>query len=55
MRNINIGLTDQQRHGVIDLLNRDLADAYLLLVKTKKFHWDIATVFNTPQTLGRAL
>jgi starvation-inducible DNA-binding protein len=41
MRTINIGLTDQQRHGVIDLLNRDLADAYLLLVKTKKFHWDV--------------
>jgi starvation-inducible DNA-binding protein len=41
MRPINIGLTDQQRQGVIDLLNRDLADAYLLLVKTKKFHWDI--------------
>jgi starvation-inducible DNA-binding protein len=41
MRPINIGLTDAQRIGVIDLLNRDLADAYLLLVKTKKFHWDI--------------
>jgi starvation-inducible DNA-binding protein len=26
---------------VIGLLNHDLADAYLLLVKTKKFHWDI--------------
>lgn len=41
MRTINIGLTEQQRQGVIDLLNRDLADAYLLLVKTKKFHWDV--------------
>jgi starvation-inducible DNA-binding protein len=41
MRIINIGLNDQQRQGVIDLLNNDLADAYLLLVKTKKFHWDI--------------
>jgi starvation-inducible DNA-binding protein len=41
MRPINIGLTDEQRTGVIDLLNSDLADAYLLLVKTKKFHWDI--------------
>ncbi|MGB8700201.1 MAG: Dps family protein [Thermosynechococcaceae cyanobacterium] len=38
---MNIGLTDKQRTGVIDLLNHDLADAYLLLVKTKKFHWDI--------------
>jgi starvation-inducible DNA-binding protein len=41
MRSINIGLTEPQRQGVIDLLNRDLADAYLLLVKTKKFHWDV--------------
>jgi starvation-inducible DNA-binding protein len=41
MRPINIGLSDEQRQGVIDLLNCDLADAYLLLVKTKKFHWDI--------------
>jgi starvation-inducible DNA-binding protein len=41
MRKINIGLTDEQRMGVIDLLNRDLADTYLLLVKTKKHHWDI--------------
>jgi starvation-inducible DNA-binding protein len=38
---INIGLTDKQRQGVIDLLNHDLADAYLLLVKTKKYHWDV--------------
>jgi starvation-inducible DNA-binding protein len=41
MRTINIGLTDTQRQGVIDLLNRDLADSYLLLVKTKKHHWDV--------------
>lgn len=41
MRPINIGLTDEQRHGVIGLLNQDLADSYLLLVKTKKYHWDV--------------
>jgi starvation-inducible DNA-binding protein len=41
MPTMNIGLTDEQRQGVIDLLNRDIADAYLLLVKTKKFHWDV--------------
>jgi starvation-inducible DNA-binding protein len=41
MRSINIGLTDKQRQGVIDLLNRDLSDSYLLLVKTKKYHWDV--------------
>ncbi|HIK03305.1 MAG TPA: DNA starvation/stationary phase protection protein [Trichormus sp. M33_DOE_039] len=41
MRTINIGLTEEQRQGVINLLNQDLADSYLLLVKTKKYHWDV--------------
>lgn len=41
MRSINIGLTEEQRKGVCELLNHDLADAYLLLVKTKKYHWDV--------------
>ncbi|WP_431657942.1 Dps family protein [Pantanalinema rosaneae] len=41
MDRINIGLTEEQRQGVIELLNQDVADAYLLLVKTKKFHWDV--------------
>ncbi|MEM9923278.1 MAG: Dps family protein [Cyanobacteria bacterium P01_D01_bin.50] len=41
MRKINIGLTDEQRQGVVNLLNQDLADAYLLVVKTKKYHWDV--------------
>lgn len=41
MRKLNIGLTEEQRTGVTELLNRDLADAYLVLIKTKKFHWDV--------------
>lgn len=41
MRKMNIGLTDEQREGVVDLLNKDLSDAYLLLIKTKKYHWDV--------------
>lgn len=41
MRKLNIGLTEEQRAGVSELLNRDLSDAYLLLIKTKKFHWDV--------------
>lgn len=41
MRPINIGLSDQQRQGIVDLLNRVLADAYLLIIKTKKYHWDV--------------
>lgn len=41
MRQLNIGLTNEQRQGVINLLNGDLADLYLLLIKTKKYHWDV--------------
>jgi starvation-inducible DNA-binding protein len=41
MRKVNIGLTDEQRQGVVELLNCDLSDAYLLLIKTKKYHWDV--------------
>jgi starvation-inducible DNA-binding protein len=41
MRSINIGLTDRQREGVVALLNQDLSDLYLILVKTKKYHWDV--------------
>lgn len=41
MPRINIGLSEEQRQGVINLLNQDLADSYLLLVKTKKYHWDV--------------
>lgn len=41
MRPLNIGLSEEQRQGVVDLLNHDLSDAYLLLIKTKKYHWDV--------------
>lgn len=41
MPKLNIGLSTEQREGVIDLLNRDLSDAYLVLIKTKKYHWDV--------------
>ncbi|MEM8828095.1 MAG: Dps family protein [Cyanobacteria bacterium P01_G01_bin.19] len=52
MPSLNIGLTEEQRHGVIDLLNRDLADQYLLIIKTKKYHWDVVgPQFRTLHTL----
>ncbi|MDX2100789.1 MAG: Dps family protein [Leptolyngbyaceae cyanobacterium bins.59] len=41
MRKLNIGLSEEQRQGVIELMNHDLADAYLLQIKTKKYHWDV--------------
>ncbi len=41
MQYVNIGLSQEQRQGVIDLLNKDLSDSYLLVIKTKKYHWDV--------------
>jgi starvation-inducible DNA-binding protein len=41
MYKINIGLTDEQREGVVEILNIALSDAYVLLVRTKKYHWDV--------------
>jgi starvation-inducible DNA-binding protein len=40
-RTINIGLNDTERKGSIDILNAALSNAYLLLIKTKKYHWDV--------------
>lgn len=52
MPQLNIGLSEEQRHGVIELLNQDVADLYLLLIKTKKYHWDvIGPQFRTLHTL----
>jgi starvation-inducible DNA-binding protein len=41
MRRINIGLTEEQLRGVNELLNQNLADSYLLQIRTKKYHWDV--------------
>lgn len=41
MSKIDIGLSDEQRTGVIELLNNDLADTHMLIIKTKKYHWDV--------------
>ncbi|MEM1308865.1 MAG: Dps family protein [Cyanobacteria bacterium P01_H01_bin.153] len=41
MAAINIGLSDKQCQGVVDILNKCLADTYLLLIKMKKYHWDV--------------
>jgi starvation-inducible DNA-binding protein len=41
MRKLQIGLTDPQRLGSIRTLNAILCDQYLLLIKTKKSHWDV--------------
>ena len=38
MRN---GMSEEQRKGVITLLNLQLADHYVLLTKTKFYHWNV--------------
>jgi starvation-inducible DNA-binding protein len=39
--NTNIGLTDEQREGVVLILNTLLADEYLLYTKTRNYHWNV--------------
>jgi starvation-inducible DNA-binding protein len=38
---LNIGLNDQQREGVAQILNALLADEYVLYTKTRNHHWNI--------------
>src|SRR6187200_978399 len=38
---INVGLSDEQRHGVVDTLNTLLADEHVLYVKTRNYHWNV--------------
>ncbi len=37
----NIGLTDEQREGVVLILNTLLADEYLLYTNTRNYHWNV--------------
>lgn len=37
----HIGLSDEQRAGVVRLLNTLLADEYLLAVKTRNYRWNV--------------
>ena len=38
---LNIGLSDQDRKGVIDVLNVLLADEYILYTTTRNYHWNV--------------
>jgi starvation-inducible DNA-binding protein len=37
----NLGLTEEERGGVVDLFSKQLADHYALYTKTRKFHWNV--------------
>jgi len=41
MRRMEIGLSEEQRQGSMRALNTVLCDESLLLIKTKKAHWDV--------------
>lgn len=38
---LNIGLSDQSRKSVIDILNVLLADEYVLYTTTRNYHWNV--------------
>jgi starvation-inducible DNA-binding protein len=37
----NIGLSDEQRKGVVDILHNVLSDEYVLYTKTRNYHWNV--------------
>lgn len=40
-KNIDIGISQQDREGVISLLTSLLADEYVLYTKTRNYHWNV--------------
>jgi starvation-inducible DNA-binding protein len=38
---INVGLSAEQRSGVVDALNTLLADEHVLYIKTRNYHWNV--------------
>ncbi|MEN3293479.1 MAG: starvation-inducible DNA-binding protein [Burkholderiales bacterium] len=38
---IDIGITEQDRHNIVEGLSRLLADTYTLYLKTHNFHWNV--------------
>ena len=41
MKNINTGISEQNRQGVVDILDGLLADEYVLYTKTRNYHWNV--------------
>ena len=52
---MHIGLSNDQRRGVIDILNPLLADEFVLYTKTRNYHWHVVgPQFNDLHTLFEA-
>ena len=41
MERLNVGLSEEQRVGLVETLNRLLADEHVLYIKTRNFHWNV--------------
>jgi starvation-inducible DNA-binding protein len=41
VQTIRIGLTDEQRNGVNDILRRVLSDEYILYTRLRNYHWNV--------------
>ena len=41
---VDIGLSDKQRDGVVEILNNTLADLHVLYVKTRNYHWNVTGI-----------
>ena len=41
MKNVNTGISEQNRQGVVDILHGLLADEYVLYTKTRNYHWNV--------------
>ena len=40
----NLGLDDNQRQQVIDILNKRLSDDFVLYTKTRNYHWNVTGI-----------
>ena len=41
MKQINIGITEQNRNSTVEILESILADEYVLYTKTRNYHWNV--------------
>ena len=42
-KNLNIGIVEQDREGVVSLLTSLLSDEYVLYTKTRNYHWNVVS------------
>ena len=38
---MNIGISPDNAKNIVDILNRLLADEYILYTKTRNYHWNV--------------